>query len=385
MPNTRYVGLFIETAHGCGRELLRGISRFIHETGRWSVRFEPHAKRAEPIHWLRTWQGDGLLVQVRNRGIAEIIHNLDIPVVDLCGEGRDIQFPRVRFDYRLASQRAFEHLHNRGFASFGLLSRARGEELRMDERAEAFTSICKAADYSCPELLVRLNGRQDPWPAAKKAMAKWLATLPKPVAVFACDDVLGATLLDVCRQFDVAVPEQASVLGVGNDDVVCGLAYPTLSSVDVDQRRLGYEAARLLDHLMEKKSTTAKDVVLRPGYVIERDSTRIYSCRVPMINTAMEYIRSNACRGISARDVARHVHLSRSALDMRMSNTLGKTVHQQIREFQLAKAKQLLANTTLPIKRVASETGFTSVAYMTRVFRAETGTTPAEYRRSGVA
>jgi len=381
MTNTRYVGLFIETSHGCGRGLLRGISQFLHETRRWSIRFEPHAKGAEPIHWLRNWQGDGLLVQVRDQRIAEIVQDLRVPTVDLCGQGGDIGFPQVRFDYAVASQRAFEHLRDRGFISFALVGQGEGEEVRVDQHMEAFTSICKAADYSCPTLRLRLNRSRDPWPAAKKAMAKWLPTLSKPVGIFVCDDVVGVSLLDVCQQSDIAVPGQVSVLGIGNDEVVCELARPTLSSINVDQRRVGYEAARLLDQMIEHPSKSIEDVVLDPGYVVERDSTRIYSGQVPVINKAMEYIRQNACKGIRPRDVARHVHLSRSALDMRMRSTLGKTIHQEIRGFQIAKAKQLLANTALPIKRVASETGFTSVAYMTRVFGAMTGTTPAEYRR----
>ena len=377
----REIALLIETSHGCGRGLLRGVSRYMHEVGNWSIRFEPHAKGYEPVEWLTRCRVDGVLAQVRNPEMAAAIRDMEVPVVDLCGEGGNIRFPYVGVDPNGVAKEAFDHLASRGFTSFGLICRARGEDHRMDEKADAFERLIGVTSWDCCTLSVPLGSGIDPWPAAKEHMFRWLPEVPKPIGIFVGHDILGIHLLAVCRQLGIAVPDEVAVVGMGNDEVISQLAQPSLSSVNVDQRQIGYHAAKLLDQLVGGTGRRRQSTLLAPSGVVARESTQVFACNVREVNEALKFIRRNSCRKINPTDVARHVRVSRSLLDVRMRETIGRTIHQEIRYLQVERMKHLLANTDLPIKRVAREVGILDVAYMTRVFGTATGVTPGEYRK----
>ncbi len=380
-PDVRRVALLIETSHGCGRGLLRGVSRYLHEVGNWSLQFEPHAKGYEPVDWLASREVDGVVAQVRNPKMAAKIRDMNVPVVDLCSEGGEIRFPYVGVDPMGVASAAFDHLSGRGFNCLGLIRRARGEDSRMDEKADAFERACSVAGWDCRTLSVRLGHGIDPWPAIKKHILRWLPKIPKPIGIFVGHDIMGVHLLEICRQLGAVVPDEVAVLGIGDDDVICQLAQPSLSSIKIDQRLVGYRAAKLLDELIDGSEPHRESTLLEPLGVTARESTNIFTCDAPEVNRALHFIRKRGGRSITPSDVARHARVSRSLLDARMQNKIGRTIHQEIRHFQIERMKHLLANTDLPIKRVAREVGFQDVAYMTRVFGTATGTTPGQYRK----
>jgi LacI family transcriptional regulator len=167
---------------------------------------------------------------------------------------------------------------------------------------------------------------------------------------------------------------------VDNDQAICDLAIPPLSSVDVNAEAIGYQAAALLDRMMDGNEPPAEPVTLSARGIITRRSTDVIASEDQEVGRALRYIRENACRGLQVIDVLTHMAMSRASLQQRMKQVVGRTIHQEIQQVRLNRVKNLLAMSDLTIKQVARESGFASVQYMTRVFRAVTGETPARYR-----
>ena len=186
---------------------------------------------------------------------------------------------------------------------------------------------------------------------------------------------------DACREENIAVPEQVAVIGVDNDRLLCELAMPPLSSVIPDCYRSGYEAASLLDRLMSGDSLPAEAHLIKPMGIETRQSTDVSAIMDPEVAEAVRYIREHASTGINVGDVLKHVPVSRAALENRFQKLLGRTPHEEIVRFRIARVKQLLTQTDLSLAEIASRTGYRHVEYLTVAFKKQVGFTPSTYRK----
>ena len=196
------------------------------------------------------------------------------------------------------------------------------------------------------------------------------------------NDERGLQVLDACRRAGAVVPDDVAVIGVDNDESLCDLAIPPLTSIDVNAEGIGYEAAALLDRMMSgnKPARGLKPIRIAPRAVVTRRSTDVIASEDEEVNRAVRYIREQAPAGLQVSGVLAYMGMSRAALQQRMKQITGRTIHQEIQRVRLARVKELLVMSPMTIKQVARLSGFASVQYMTRVFRAGTGETPAKYR-----
>jgi len=190
-------------------------------------------------------------------------------------------------------------------------------------------------------------------------------------------------VLDACRRLGVPVPDEVAVVAVDNDELLCELAHPPLSSVIPNTRRTGYEAAALLDRLMNGGRARGETHLIPPLGVATRQSTDVLAIEDPHVSRAVRYIREHACDGINVRDVLRAVPQSRRLLEARFKKLLGRTPHEEILRVQLRRVKQLLTETDLPLETIAERTGFAHPEYLSVVFRREVGQPPSRYRAQG--
>ena len=211
-------------------------------------------------------------------------------------------------------------------------------------------------------------------------IGRWIATLPKPVGIMACYDSRGQQVLDACRSAGLAVPDEVAVIGVDNDELLCELASPPLSSVVPNAHRAGYVAAARLDRLMAGKKVTPMAELIPPLGVANRHSTDAFALDDRAIVRAVRMIREHACEGINVSDVLKTVPLSRRVLEQRFQKLLGRTPREEILQVRLARVKQLLGETELALYQIAERTGFEHVEYLSVVFKRETGVTPSAWR-----
>ena len=215
-----------------------------------------------------------------------------------------------------------------------------------------------------------------------RQLAKWLAGLPKPVGIMACYDIKAQQVLDVCRELDLAVPEQVAVIGADNDHLLCNLSDPPLSSVIPNSRRAGYEAARLLDQMMFGEKVDNNAVLVRPLGIETRQSTDTLAIEDAEIAEALRFIRRHASSGINVGDVLKAVPLSRRVLESRFRKLLGRTPHEEIVRQRIGRVQQLLSETELSLREIADRTGFEHAEYLSVAFKQATGQTPTQFRKS---
>ena len=197
----------------------------------------------------------------------------------------------------------------------------------------------------------------------------------------ACNDVRARHVLEACRTLGLRVPDDVAVIGVDNDEMICDLTDPPLSSVEQGATPMGYQAAALLDRLMSGKAATPLRFVVKPEGVVARRSTDTLAIDDPEMAQAVRFIRNHARERIRIDDVVKAVGVSRSTVERRFKAVMGRTIHAEIERVRLEHAKQLIATTDLPLKRVATQVGFKYVQYLTKLFRERLGQTPAEYRK----
>jgi LacI family transcriptional regulator len=378
MAATRHVGLLIEATNAYARGLLHGVAQFTHERGHWTVYFEPHALDEPPPNWLKDWKGDGILARIGDRRAANLILSAGVPVVELRRKLTLDAVPSLGPDNQLVARMVADHLRERGFRHFGFCGWPRGLDPPLDNRADCFVQHLAHAGVACS---IFQADKAAGWRQEQKRIARWIQSLPKPLGVMTCNDSRGLQVLRACASAGIGVPDQVAVIGAGNDDCICRLSDPALSSVDLAPEAIGYEAAQLLDRMMTKRSPRQQHIQVAPRGIITRRSTDVLATEDQAVAQTVAFIRQHACEDILVDNVLKHVRLSRSALEPRLKRVLGRTIHQEIQHVRLDRVKTWLATTDLPTKQIAAQAGFHSVQYLARVFRKNTGQTTARFRK----
>jgi len=371
------VALLIETSNAYARGLLRGIVGYAREHQPWSLYLSEHTRGDKVPTWLADWNGNGIIARIENRSIADALRALNLPIVDMSAARLIPSLPWFETDDGAVAHLAAEHLLERGFKNFAYAGDSRFNWSKW--RGEHFHNCIHAAGFECLSYDAgsrKGSGQKE----AIDVLTQWVADLPKPVGIMACYDFLGQQVLDACRRLDVAVPDEAAVIGVDNDDLLCELADPPLSSVVPNTYRTGYEAAALLDQMMAGKKVKGETHLIPPLEVLTRQSTDVLAIHDRNIARAINYIRKNACSGINVQDVIKAVPQSRRLLEKKFKKLLGRTPHEEIFRVQVDRVKQLLTATDLPLEEISERAGFTHVEYLSVAFKREVGVPPSRYR-----
>jgi LacI family transcriptional regulator len=220
-----------------------------------------------------------------------------------------------------------------------------------------------------------------PWEEELDRLSQWLATLPRPVGIMACNDVRGKEVLDGCSHCGLAVPEEVAIVGVDNDELLCELCDPPLTSVVPAPDTIGYEAAQWLDQWMAGQQPLPSPRLVAPRGIATRQSTDILAVADPEVAAALRRIRQAACDGLTVDGILRDVPVSRSILERRFRKFLGRSPQAVIRQTQLKRVQQLLGETDLPLAQIADLAGYKHVEHMCVVFKRELHETPGQYRR----
>jgi len=376
----RRVALIVETSLASGRNILRGIARYVREHGPWAIYHQPRGLEEDVPQWIAHWNGDGIIARVQTPSIAQAVLATGLPTVDVLGMVPQAGLPLVHPDDKAVAEMAARHLLERGFRRFGYCGI--GGAAWAETRRQAFAATVRRAGFDCAEcLLPAESARGIDWESQQEQLAHWVAGLPRPLGIMVCNDPRGELLLEACRRVGVAVPEEAAVVGVDNDEPLCEICDPPLSSVEPDHFGVGYRGAQLLDQLMSGKPAPDGPIFVPPLGVVTRLSSDVLAVDDPMLVRSLSFIRRHACDGISVDDVLAQVPLSRSTLQRRFRRHLGRTIHDEICRVRLRRVCELLDSTDLPIDEVAHRAGFVHRQYLGEVFKAQLGMTPAEYRR----
>lgn len=380
------VAVWIETSRAYGRGLIRGVANYQRQHGPWSIYFAPHGLQDPLPMWLRKWNGDGILARIDDPKMAEILVARRLPLIDLRNRLPGL-LPPFGVNNQPVARLAFEHLQERGFRHYAFCGLAPREHVHMDERRDYFCELVTKAGFVCHVYEPpRGRGKASDWEHAQEHLGNWVLGLPKPVGIMCCNDDRGQQLVDICRQFEVPVPDQAAIIGVDNDQELCSLSTPALSSVEPNAERIGYAAAALLDQMMAAGMTrAASGTLFPPSHVVTRLSTDTVAVEDPILARALRIMRDRACEGIDVGDVVEEAVTSRRYLERQMQAFLGRTPNQELLRIRIRRAQELLLETDLPLEAVARKAGFRNHKYLGDVFAREVGVRPGEFRRQARA
>lgn len=371
-----HVALVIETSINYGRGVLRGIARYQHEHGPWSVFIEQRELGAALPTWIDQWEGDGIITRSDDRRILKA----GVPTVGLYDRSRGKRgVPMLINDNHAVGRLAAEHLIERGFRQFAFYGSS--DEYWAMQRLQGMTDAMRERTTIAQFTKPLQGNRRQTWESHQDALASWIASLPKPVGLVACNDMHGLRALDACRRASVVVPEEAAVIGADNDAELCDLSDPPLTSVAFNPEHVGYEAAALLDRMMRGEAAPATETLIPPRGVATRQSTDVLAIEDPVVAQALHFIRRHACERITVERVLDAVPASRRTLEKRFRELLGRTPKEEIERVRMDRAKALLADTEQTVTQIAYQTGYHKPPYFSSSFRRIVGMTPIEYRR----
>jgi len=388
MVKSRNVALLIESSRIYGREILRGVGNYASEHGTWSICYQERTLGGFAPTWLRKRRVDGIIARIDSRRLADQILGMNLPAVDLRTRFHLKGIPIVSMKPGAVERAAARHLLDCGFKNFGYcgIGGLRFSDWRRDNFGECLAAEgFEASGHESPR---QPHTFDTPTIEARAAfssgkLVKWLRSLPKPVGVMACNDIRAQQVLSVCRTNGIAVPEDVAIIGVANDDVLCNLCVPSLSSVAENVYQLGYQAAALLDRMMNDRRPAADVVVDEPVRVVARQSTNVLAVDDLDVRAALRFIRKEACKGIRVKNVLEHVMISHATMKRRFAELLGRSPKDEIIRVQLQRVKDALVMTDWPLWRIAETSGFNNLECMCRLFKKKTGQTPGQYRAGG--
>ena len=384
-PNIPKVALLVETSLGYGRSLLRGVVRYARLHGPWAFYLQP-GDLHQLLPKMEEWGGTGIIARIETQEVAKAILATRLPVIaldlnqaQLSPESPLSRLSEVRPDSQKAGRMAAEHLLERGFRHFAFVG-SWGNPPWSTIRGQGFEERLEEAGFHCFHFPLPRVAKDRRWGYEQVILGKWLQNLPQPLGVLACDDDRGRQVLEACRAAILQVPDDVAVVGVDNDELLCELSDPTLSSVALNSEQAGYEAAALLHGLMSKRIEKPRRILVAPSRVVTRRSTDVHITKDRDLAKAMRFIQDNIVRPIGVEDVVEHVDCSRRALELRFRRMLGRSVNEEIQLIRIERVKHMLAETDLSVAGIAEALSFNSSSYMIRLFRHKVGQTPAEFR-----
>lgn len=375
--------LLIDCASEFDRKLLRGIMKYSKENGPWLFYRIPsdfrgiNGREEWVLEWARKWNADAVIGRCDEEKVG-LLRQLDIPIVLQNNSARSDIYSNLTGDYVGTGHLAAQYFKKKLFVNYAFFG-VRGI-IWSEERCSGFKEIVatKGNRFSIFEV--------EPQETFDRAgVIAWLEGLPKPVALFCCDDAHALYITETCKMAGLRIPEDISLLGVDNDDLLCGISDPPISSVELDVERGGYETCAMLHKQIIEKTRNPFNVVINPVKVVQRESTRLYNIKDQNVSKIVDYIDANYNSDIDISKILNLVPLSRRSIETKFRKEMGTTIYQYILLNRVEHLANLLLTTDRPVSEIADEVGFSDSGNFSRVFRKVKGCSPQEFRQKNCA
>lgn len=371
--------MYVNASRGFTRGLLSGIARYSALHGRWTFyRQLPSyltTSRQLDLDDLRAWKPNGVMCPVSQAGVMS---QLGVPMIVFDSASTQEELPMIITDDAAVGHLAAEHLMNQGnrhFAFCGFDAMAWS-----NRRRDAYCQALEEAGWKA-EVYIG-SKRQISQPKEETRIANWLRSLPKPVGVFCCNDDRAAIVTEIALGLGCQLPDEISIMGADDDGMICELINPPLTSVRIMSKQAGYEAAALLDDLMQRKQKMGRQRVVAPvSGVNVRHSTDMLMIKNPVVRRALRFIRDNANRQIQVRDVVSATGLNHRTLNAHFHAELGTSIGKHLSQARVDVISKLLIDTDMRIQEIAHMVGHEDDRHFARYFKRMTGVTPKAYRK----
>ncbi len=368
----------------CAYRLLQGVLHYADETEQWVVCKMPLAYKQKlgikgVLDYACRWRADVIVGQFEPEDDVRVLRDSGIVTIAQDYISRFDCIPNITSDYEKTGEQAASLFLSRGFQNFAFFG-LRGV-CWSEERCDGFRSRIEKAGFGGNFYKYDRQRIDNLWSYDPDDLIDWIEGLPKPLAIFACNDNQGSILLQACNVCGMRIPSEVAILGVNNDEVLCNLSAPSLSSINIDYERGGYETARMASWMKKDPSYSGENILLRPMTLVSRMSSNIFATRDSAILTALQFISANIDRKIMVKDVLEQVPLSRRLLEQRFLKETGTTLYQYITQLRMDRFAQLLLESNESIASIALRMDEDDTKSISRRFLAVKGCTPSEFRK----
>lgn len=379
LPRKRNIAVVMELQWPYKRhyDVLAGIQEYAGTHANWTFDLGnyPELAIAEGARF------DGIIGRI-TKDCYEAARAAQIPVVNVMTESPvAAKVPGVHPDFHAAGRMAAEHLIARGLkclAHYGFTG-----AIFSKRHFEGMCEVARDHDYPCTRHRVsrQYNESRDQWVRFAEHIEKTQAEWAPPVGVGFVDDALGRAVAAICLTAGWSIPEQLAMVGTGNDLLICTAIDPTMSSLDMGYSQLGYEAARLLDRLMDGGNPTAEIHYTPPKALLVRHSSDVYAVSDPKVAKALRFMAEHAGGPLSVQEIASSVGLGRQVLERGFRRHVGRTINDELTRLRVSKLKRLLVQSGRTLKELSEQAGFGTTMSMHTMFKRSTGMTPDAYRQ----
>lgn len=372
------IGILVGTDDTWGRNVVESICRFAHHVG-WTVLIAPRDNQGR-LRIPKSWTGDGVIASLRDPQIVRHVKHLRLPVVDVAMMSEKQGWhARVATDDRARAAMALEHLRSRGINHFACYAPRIGRYSEV--RSRAFRIAVEESGSAC-SMYVGDDEGSSGWLANYTKARRWLAKLPKPLGVFAADPYSARQLVEICTTASICIPDVIAVVSGDDDELLCNIALPKISSVELASHRIGETAAKQLQRLIDGAAVPKETTLIPPLRIRPRQSTDILAIDDFELAAILQFIRRCAKDGIGVGDILREFPISRRSLEQRFRDKLHRSPAEEIRKTRFEHVCRLLLETDLSIDTIAEQSGFASGAGLSRAFQHHFSQTPGQFRQS---
>ena len=369
----------VENSRAYGRRLIEGIAAYAQDNCSWLLR--PVA--ADEALSTNLKEFDGVIARIADDRLAGRIRASGCPAVDVFCQKPHPGLAGVDSDHRAIGRAAREFFVSRGFANFAYcgfpgtaFSDAR-EKAYSDESTCVYSPRKRLPSDESQFYDERIDRIQD-----ARSLVRWLKTLPKPAAVFCCNDLRAIQLQRVAIDSGLRVPEDLAILGVDNDTIACSFAEVPISSINPNSFEIGRAAARILGAMLVKKAAKRHHRIhsVKPGEITERTSTEFMPIDPPWLGQVLMHIEKNMRRPIPAAEIFALSERSSTFVENVFKAKLGMPVQAYVTSVKMREARRLIDNPSLRISEIGDLCGFSSPQYFCRTFAATFGMSPRASR-----
>ena len=383
MPRIPKVILLIDTSRESGRNFLKGVANFCNLHTHWIFFLDPALYEKSPSinrkpTWFKAIQADGVII--RDMLEPEKVDSLGLPTIDADSQMKTrFDWPIVIHDPVELGRMGAEHFLERGFRNFAYCGY--DDMLFSRERCYYFAKTIAESGYSVHIYKQKRKKSKPLWGNEQPLVVEWLKSLPYPIGLLACNDDRAQQIAQASMIAGLKVPDDIAILGIDNDELICNLSYPPLSSIPLDFERTGYEAAQMLENLMSGEKMNGQKIIVQAKNIITRKSTDVLAIDDFEVAEALRFIRRHCQEPMQVSDVVQITNISRRTLQKKFRQALGHTIYEEISCVRVEKIVQLLTQSNLSIKQIALKIGFSDDKHLSRYFQRSKSITPLAYRR----
>lgn len=374
------------------RTVIRAAAKYSQLNGSWSLYVIEGRDDELELSQIDLNQFDGAVIYPTEQ-LSEFTQNLvlgrfDKPLLiidpwynvdfyeDICRQRNNISVAWC--DNRAIARQCAKFLLQKNLHNFAFVPvQPPKETLWSEERKLYFVEYLKRRNIQCDVF----HTQEQNFESQTILFQKWLRDLPKPIGIAAATDSVARRVVEGCLYDGIKIPDEAAVIGIDNDELICESTTPSISSLENDLEGTVVKLLEIMDRQIRGESFSGRTFYYEPARIVERVSTQMNITSDRTVIRSMELIRLNVGRPFGVAELARHVNVSRRTLELRFKKNLGKSVHDVIIETKLDKAKKLLCESNLSIAEIAHSCGFSNENYFATAFKRQYKLSPTSFRK----